>query len=243
MVPIRAILAGVTGRTGRVIARGLKEAQDIELVAGLDQEEGDMGDLLGVERWDIPVYSRLEEVLAGPGARVWVDFSLGKVAGKHALWALEQGMSPVIGATGIPSPEVKALSDRCLELGIGGALIPNFCIGARLMAKMLEEGARVYGKAAIVEIHHDGKLDAPSGTALDLANHLEREGLQDTQIHSVRLPGFLAHHVVMFGSSGESLTLRHDIIGREAFVPGVIMAIRGVQEASRLITDLDDLMV
>ena len=239
---IRVAVAGAAGRTGRAVAAGLHRAEGIELVSGLALETGDLGEMLGQGNWSVPVYKCSADLLGRGEIDVWVDFTLGHVAGKHALEALKAGVRPVVGATGIPQEDMEAIKITCREQGLGGAVVPNFCIGSHLMSEMVQRAANVYKKASVVEIHHDQKLDAPSGTALRLQAQIRSGGIEDMDVHSLRLPGFLAHHLALFGSEGESLTVRHDIIDRQAFVPGVILAIRGVLEADRLITDLGQLM-
>jgi len=126
------------------------------------------------------------------------------------------------------------------ERGIGGLLVPNFSLGAVLMMRLAEEAARYFPDAEILEMHHSGKKDAPSGTAAMTAERIGRVAGKRPPIHSVRLPGLVAHQEVLFGGTGELLSLRHDSFSRESFVPGMFVAIRAVMHARGLVVGLDE---
>jgi 4-hydroxy-tetrahydrodipicolinate reductase len=167
-----------------------------------------------------------------------VDFTVYPVTLDVAREAIERAVSPVIGATGRTEEDRLALSDRCDELGVGAALVPNFAIGAVLMMRFAAQAAKFFPTAEIVELHHDRKLDKPSGTAKFTA---ERMG-KDVPIHSVRLRGLVAHQEVLFGGEGETLTIRHDSLSRESFMGGVLTAIRGVRARKGLTLGLDSFL-
>jgi 4-hydroxy-tetrahydrodipicolinate reductase len=155
------------------------------------------------------------------GHDVAVDFTRPDAAGANMLGALAEGVPAVIGSTGVPVDQLDAIDAAARERGLAALYAPNFAVGAVLMMRFAAQAARYMPRAEIVELHHDTKLDAPSGTAKATAA-LIGEG---TPIHSVRLPGLVAHQEVLFGGQGQVLTIRHDSLSREAFVPGVLLAL------------------
>jgi 4-hydroxy-tetrahydrodipicolinate reductase len=156
-------------------------------------------------------------------ADVAVDFTRPEAVEENVRVALEAGLPVVIGTTGFDEERVAALA-RVHELPVFYA--PNFAVGAVLMMRFAAEAAKQLPRAEIVELHHDAKLDAPSGTAKATAALLP----EGTPIHSVRLPGLVAHQEVIFGGPGQTLTIRHDTTSREAFVPGVLLALEKVRD-------------
>jgi 4-hydroxy-tetrahydrodipicolinate reductase len=235
---IRVAVAGAAGRMGETVCGAVEGAEDMELVGRADP-------LLGVT---------LEDVLAGahqPGAHsparvpeVVVDFTQPDTALHNALTCVRAGVHVVVGTTGFdPGPlrQARPTDDRPRANVL---IAPNFAIGAVLMMRFAAEAAKHMAKAEIIELHHDQKVDAPSGTAARTAELMAAAiggsgpgGSGPTQpgipIHSVRLPGLVAHQEVIFGDIGQTLTIRHDTIGRESFMPGVLLAIRkvgGLQE-------------
>jgi len=161
--------------------------------------------------------------LAGPaGCDVAIDFTRPDAVLGNARRAFAAGAPLIVGTSGF---DVEQLEGLAVEAGVACLFVPNFSLGASLMMRFAEEAARVFSRAAIVELHADTKLDAPSGTAKATA---ERMG-GDVPIHSVRLPGLLAHQEVILGGPGETLTIRHDTTSREAFVPGVLQVIDAIR--------------
>jgi 4-hydroxy-tetrahydrodipicolinate reductase len=208
---IRVAVAGAAGRMGQTVCAAVESAEDLELVGCADP-------VLGVT---------LAEVL--PQAQVVVDFTRPDTALQNAIACVQAGVHVVIGTTGFdiePLREAKTLEG----LPQANVLVaPNFAIGAVLMMRFAAEAARHMEKAEIVELHHDQKLDAPSGTAALTARLMaEASGGAEPPIHSVRLPGLVAHQEVILGALGQTLTIRHDSIDRESFMPGVLLAIRKV---------------
>ncbi len=208
---IRVAVAGAAGRMGETVCAAVEGAADMELVGRADP-------LLG---------TTLEEVLSD--AEVVVDFTRPDTALENALACVRAGVHVVIGTTGFdPAPLKEALRAQ----GRGGAnviIAPNFAIGAVLLMRFAAEAAEHMAKAEIVELHHDGKLDAPSGTAARTAELMAAaSGHEPPPIHSVRLPGLVAHQEVILGDIGQTLTIRHDTIGRESFMPGVLLAVRRI---------------
>jgi 4-hydroxy-tetrahydrodipicolinate reductase len=193
-----------------------------------------------VGRADPVLGSTLEEIL--PGADVVVDFTQPDTALQNALACLQAGVHVVIGTTGFdPAPLQAACS---AGPGANVLIAPNFAIGAVLMMHFSQEAARHMEKAEIVELHHDRKLDAPSGTAARTAALIAAAGDgEEPPIHSVRLPGLVANQEVIFGDVGQTLTIRHDTVGREAFMPGVLLAVRSVGALpERFVVGLESLL-
>ena len=203
---INVAVSGAAGRMGETVCRAVERADDMSLVGRADPLlETQLPDLLG-------------------DADVVVDFSTPDSALDNARLCLEAGVHCVMGTTGA---DFSSLAD----VGTGANLFvaPNFAIGAVLMMKFAAEAARHMPECEIVELHHAGKVDAPSGTAARTAKLIEEAGGNVHQpIHSVRLPGLVAHQEVLFGAPGQTLTIRHDSVDRESFMPGVLLAIRRV---------------
>ncbi len=207
---IRVGVAGAAGRMGIAACAAISSAEDLELSGRADPQ-------LGVS---------LEQILAD--CDVVVDFTQPQVALGNALACLAAGVHVVIGTTGF---DVAALE------GVGGAnafFAPNFAIGAVLMMRFAAEASRHMAAAEIIELHHDGKLDAPSGTAARTAALMAAaSGRPAPPIHSVRLPGLLANQEVILGDLGQTLTIRHDTISRDSFMPGMLLAVRRVATLPR----------
>jgi 4-hydroxy-tetrahydrodipicolinate reductase len=210
---IAVAVAGAAGRMGETVCAAVEGAPDMELVGRADPALG----------------TTLAEVLEA--ADVVVDFTRPDTALANALACIAAGVHVVIGTTGF---EVAPLTDARPEPGRPAAnvlIAPNFAIGAVLMMRFAEQAAIHMQKAEIIELHHDGKLDAPSGTAARTAELMATAtGGPAPPIHSVRLPGLVAHQEVILGDLGQTLTIRHDTINRESFMPGVLLAIRRVGE-------------
>jgi 4-hydroxy-tetrahydrodipicolinate reductase len=183
-------------------------------------------------------FPALAPALEAGGLDVLVDFTRPDAVFANARDALGAGVHAVVGTTGLSEGQVAQLR----ELAEGGAanvvIAPNFAVGAVLMMRFAAEASRHMAGAEIVELHHDGKLDAPSGTALRTAGLMEGE----VAIHSVRLPGLVAHQEVLLGGQGETLTIRHDSLSRESFMPGVVMAIRAVPGRPGLTMGLEPIL-
>ncbi len=197
---IRVAVAGAAGRMGETVCRAVEHARDMELTGRADPALGtSVSDVLGA-------------------ADVLVDFTVPDTVLDNAGQALAAGVHVVIGTTGFDLGQLQGRS------GANVFVAPNFAIGAVLMMQFAAEAARHMAKAEIIELHHDTKLDRPSGTAARTAELLGGE----VPIHSVRLPGLVAHQEVILGDVGQTLTIRHDSIDRESFMPGVLLAIRRV---------------
>ena len=202
---IRVAVAGAAGRMGQAVVAAVEGASDMRLSGRADPALG----------------SALADVLGD--ADVVVDFTRPDTALDNAIACLEAGVHVVIGTTGF---DAEALRDAAAQADANVFVAPNFAISAVLMMRFAAEASRHMAKAEIVELHHDGKLDAPSGTAARTAGLMQG----DVPIHSVRLPGLVAHQEVILGDVGQSLTIRQDSYARESFMPGVLLAVRRVGE-------------
>ncbi len=202
---------------------------------------------------------------AGPGGgAVLVDFTHPSVVYEHVRGAIAYGVHPVIGTTGLRPEQLADLAGFAVKAGIGGAVVPNFSVGMVLLQQAAAAAARFYDFAELTELHHNRKADAPSGTCLKTAELMEelgksfnppqveeqetlagcRGGLRESglRLHSVRLPGLVAHQEVLFGAPGETYTLRHDTIERSAYMPGVLLTVRRVRALDGLVYGLERLL-
>jgi 4-hydroxy-tetrahydrodipicolinate reductase len=208
---IRVAVAGAAGRMGETVCEAVRGAEDMELVG----------------RADPLLETTLEDVLAD--AEVVVDFTRPDTALANALACVRAGVHVVIGTTGFDPAPLRQARPAEGRARANVLIAPNFAIGAVLMMRFAAEAARHMAKAEIIELHHDAKLDAPSGTAARTAELMaEATGGEPPPIHSVRLPGLVAHQEVILGDVGQTLTIRHDTISRESFMPGVLLAVRRV---------------
>ena len=210
MPPIRVAVAGAAGRMGQTVCRAVEGARDMELTG----------------RADPALDTPLADVL--PNADVLVDFTIPTSAVANAHEAVEAGVHVVIGTTGFDPHELDDLGTANANVFVA----PNFAIGAVLMMQFAVQAARHMASAEIIELHHNTKVDAPSGTAARTAALMTKASGSDqpVPIHSVRLPGLVAHQEVILGDVGQTLTIRHDSTDRESFMPGVLLAVRKVGE-------------
>jgi len=209
---IRVAVAGAAGRMGQAVVAAVEGAADMRLTGRADPALGTaLADVLG-------------------DADVVVDFTRPDTALANARACLDAGVHVVIGTTGFDAAALRAAAEQAQA---NVFVAPNFAISAVLMMRFAAEASRHMAKAEIVELHHDGKLDAPSGTAARTADLMQG----DVPIHSVRLPGLVAHQEVILGDVGQSLTIRQDSYARESFMPGVLLAVRrvGALETSPLV--------
>lgn len=255
-MPIKVVIAGFKGRMGQAAYHMVLEDPELELV-GLFDPHASEKELAGV-----PVFHDKEGVLS-LDADVWIDFTIPKAAYEHTRFALEHGLAPVVGTTGFTAVEITELVELSRKKGLGGLIAPNFAIGAVLLMQFAAQAAKYFPNVEIIELHHDKKKDAPSGTAVKTAELIsqvrqpleqgaldEEESLlgarganyQGLHIHSVRLPGLVAHQEVIFGSQGEGLTLRHDSYDRVSFMTGVNLGVKEVVKRHELVYGLEHLL-
>lgn len=261
---IRVAVLGACGKMGREVVRAVAAADDMELVGVCDVAcvGSSIGEIAGVADLDVPIETDFETMLNKSKPTVVVDFAKPFVM-DNARTALARGVVPIIGTTGLSDAQLGELRRLAEEVDIAAMVIPNFAVGAVLMMKFAAEAAKYLPNVEIIELHHDKKIDAPSGTAIKTAEMIEASRLEagveadkpaggddpargenrgGVQVHSVRLPGLVAHQEVLFGGTGQMLTIRHDSLDRTSFMPGVLLAVRGASQARGLIRSLDALM-
>jgi len=258
---IRVAISGARGRVGREVVRAVDAAPDLALVGGLSRAPDATAELSGGRT--LRLHSDVAALLAETRPDVLVDFTLPDAALPIARAALEAGVATIVGTSGIGGAELEELRSVAEAAGVGVAVVPNFALGVVLLVHFARLASRYFDAAEIVELHHDGKIDAPSGTALATAEAMVaargeafaadrttkhtldavRGGAVDgVRIHSLRLPGLVAHQEVLFGGAGQVLTLRHDATSREAYVPGVLLAVRELRRHRGLIYGLAPLL-
>ncbi|MDR7556361.1 MAG: 4-hydroxy-tetrahydrodipicolinate reductase [Armatimonadota bacterium] len=263
--PVRVAVSGAAGRMGRASVRAILREPDLQLVAALGRQQAvgrDAGEVAGAGTAGVPIVADLDAVWAA-APEVLVVFAPGAPAAVHAREALARGVRPVVGSTGVGAAELEALGALAAARKTGAVVAPNFALGAVLLMEFARIASRFFPHVEIVELHHDRKRDAPSGTALKTARLIAevrtaapapavaeeelvrgaRGGVADgVRVHSVRLPGLNAHQEVLFGGPGQVLTLRHDSLSEESFMPGLLLAIRRVRALEGLVYGLEHLL-
>jgi len=243
---LRVAVAGIHGKMGQEVARAVSGADDLLLVGGVmrgrtdhAQDHSQVND--GVAA--VPIYDDLRTCLLLQKPDVLVDFTCAEAAEQHIADAVLLGVRPVIGTTGFSAEFLEHLDGLLAAQELGGLYAPNFAVGAILMMRAAAMIAPLLPQAEIIEYHHEQKRDKPSGTAKKTAQIIASrlpEGVSGAiPIHSVRLPGFVAHQEIIFGGQGERLTIRHDSVSRTSFMPGVLLGIRRVMTVTGLIDGLE----
>jgi 4-hydroxy-tetrahydrodipicolinate reductase len=258
---IKVLVSG-SGKMGLEVLAAVAAEPDMQPVGCVDGLARD--EYIPVPGYDlVPLGSDAPGMIRRLRPDVIIDFSNAAWTPQIARAALDEGVRLVIGTSGLPPSFVDDLRKDCKKRKVGAVYAPNFALGAVLMQHMAKLAARFYSHAEIIEMHHDAKVDAPSGTSLATARAMvsergepfvspptELETIRGTRggqqggvtIHSVRLPGLVAHQQVMFGSPGEALTIRHDTMDRGSFMPGVVLATREVMTREELVYGLEALM-
>ena len=259
---IRVGVVGAAGRMGSEVCRAVAGAEDLELAAAVDAHRvgQSLREVAGVDS-DLTLAGELD-ALVDADCDIAVEFTGPDAVGANLQWLLEHGIHAVVGATGIAADDLEA-ARRLSDGGDANVLIaPNFAIGAVLLMQFAAEAAKHLPHVEIIELHHDRKVDAPSGTALRTAEliadargevpdapggdeqHPGARGAthDDVRVHSVRLPGIVANQEVIFGGTGQTLTIRHDSIDRTSFMPGVLLACREVADLDGLVVGLEHLL-
>lgn len=265
MDKIRVLVNGAYGRMGREVVKAVVAQEDLELVGAVDKVGGgqDIGQICGLGVLGLTVETDLTVVLGNTAPAVMVDFTTPLTVMDNIKAALEAGVAVVVGTTGLTEENLDEINDLAARSERGVIVAPNFALGAVLMMRFAKEAARYFPDVEIIELHHDRKIDAPSGTALKTAEMIAAGRVAEpgskpaplekingarggeylgTKIHSVRLPGLIAHQEVIFGNQGQTLTIRHDSLDRSSFMPGVILAVRKAQEIKGLVYGLDALI-
>ena len=257
---IKVIVAGFMGSMGQKTVEMINQTDDFQLVAGLgphaqgiDKSEYHLADV-------VQVFDQLNSVETD--ADVWVDFTLPNSAFENVKFAIEHGIHPVVGTSGMSDAQLTELIQLATEKHVGGLIAPNFGLSAVLLMKFAQEAAKYFPDAEVIEMHHEDKLDAPSGTAISTAKMIAEARKQNPSapkteatidgarggdvegvpVHSVRLPGYVAHEQVLFGGSGEALTIRQDSFDRSSFMSGVKIAIPAVIKETSLMIGLENIL-
>lgn len=262
MTKIKVGVFGAAGRMGATVCQAVVADPDLELVAAVDPLH------TGIDLHQLGVpqsghVARAAEALKEAGAEVAVDFTVVDAARENIAWCAANGVHTVVGTTGFSPADLERFEREFAASGANIVLCPNFAIGAVLMMRFAEMAAPYFETAEVIELHHDQKIDAPSGTAMltlermaaasaewapDPTTKTVIEGARggagpaDIRVHSVRLRGLVAHQEVLLGTTGQSLSIRHDSYDRTSFMPGVLLAIRAVRERAGLTVGLDTLL-
>ena len=262
MEPVRVVVHGAMGRVGQEVTRALCQETETQMVGAVDVKASQDSLALPDGSGSVPLSSDLDSVLTSQKPDVLVDFSIAPAVMPTVRLATEKKVNLVIGATGLTTADLDEIESLVNSRGVGAVVAPNFALGAVLMIHLAKIAARYMDFAEITELHHHLKVDAPSGTALNTARAMAQargkpferppgegkappsrgEEVEGVSIHSVRLPGLMAHHEVLLGAPGQTLSIRHDTIGRECYMPGVIMAIKQVVKRQGLVRGLAALL-
>ncbi|MHB0978612.1 MAG: 4-hydroxy-tetrahydrodipicolinate reductase [Thermoleophilia bacterium] len=249
---IQVVVNGALGRMGRTVCAAILAESELVLAGGVDPAwNGSSPPVPGLPFCVARLAEALERVEESVGepreGRVVVDFTSPDAVVANVLTCLEHGWPAVVGTTGITPADLERLTATSERTRTPALVAPNFAIGAVLMMEFARTAARHFGACEIVELHHEAKLDAPSGTARrtgDLIEEVWRHGGSEKRVpvHSVRLPGLVAHQEVIFGGLGQTLTIRHDSLARESFMPGVVLAVRRVGALQGLVVGLENIL-
>ncbi|MGF1536975.1 MAG: 4-hydroxy-tetrahydrodipicolinate reductase [Elainellaceae cyanobacterium] len=269
---IPVIVNGATGKMGREAVKAIAQAEDMQLVGAIsrrpDLQGQDVGEVAGCGPLEIPLLADMEATFASATQEkiqgVVVDFTHPDVVYDNVRAAIAYGVRPVVGTTGLSSAQIDELAQFADKASTGCLIIPNFSIGVVLMQQAALRASQYFDHVEIIELHHNQKADAPSGTAIKTAQMLAEIGkaynppqVEETEklpgargslaeenirIHSVRLPGLLAHQEILFGAPGQLYTLRHDTSDRACYMPGVLLAIRKVCGLKSLVYGLEKIL-
>ncbi|TET25786.1 MAG: 4-hydroxy-tetrahydrodipicolinate reductase [Dehalococcoidia bacterium] len=259
---IKVVVQGASGRVGQEVVNALCHEPEMELVGAVELKVS--GDHLPLPdgSGSVPLSSDLDFILAKCRPDVVVDFTTKKAAMAAVPLATKQGVNLVIGTTGLTADDLSQIDHLAIANKVGAVVAPNFALGAVLMIHLAKAAAKYFDYAEIIELHHHRKADAPSGTALTTAREMAKargkpfsrpseekgeltsrgEQIEGIAIHSVRLPGLMAHQKVILGKAGQTLSICHDTISRECYMPGVMLAIKEVVKRQGLVYGLDTLL-
>jgi len=270
--PIPVVVNGAAGKMGREVIKAIANAPDLTLLGAIDHNpqvlDKDAGEVAGCGPLEVPITSQFEPMLAmaaqekQPG--VMVDFTHPSSVYNSVRSAIAYGVRPVVGTTGMSAEQIQDLAEFAEKASTGCLIVPNFSIGMVLLQQAAIQASKYFDHVEIIELHHNQKADAPSGTAVQTAQMLAelgktfnppsvkeeekipgaRGGLanEGIRIHSIRLPGLIAHQEVIFGAAGQIYTLRHDTSDRACYMPGVLLAIRKVTQLKSLVYGLEKIL-
>jgi 4-hydroxy-tetrahydrodipicolinate reductase len=270
--PIPVVVNGAAGKMGREVVKAIASAPDMMLLGAIDHNpellDKDAGEIAGCGTLEVPITNQFEPMLAMAAQErqlgVMVDFTHPSTVYDSVRSAIAYGVRPVVGTTGISAQQIQNLAEFAEKASTGCLIIPNFSIGMVLLQQAAIQASKYFDHVEIIELHHNQKADAPSGTAIQTAKLLaeigktynpplvkEEEKLpgargslaeEGIRIHSVRLPGLIAHQEVIFGAAGQIYTLRHDTSDRACYMPGVLLAIRQVTQLKSLVYGLEKIL-
>ncbi len=263
---IKVLVVGACGKMGREVVKAVSRQENMILVGAVDlvNEGADIGSIVLNKEVGIKVQTDLTSAIKDCCPDVAIDFTQPAVIFENAKILINNGVRPVIGTTGLSDEQVEELKDLSEKNNVSTLIAPNFTIGAVLMMMFARKAAQYFDNAEIIELHHNQKKDAPSGTAVKTAkmmsevknsfmkgNCAEKELIKgsrggcsysDIHIHSVRMPGYIASQEVILGSSGQVMTIRHDSMDRECYMSGVMLAVKHVFEHSGFVYGLDNIL-
>lgn len=259
---IRVGVIGAAGRMGRLVCRGVLDDPDLALVAAVSPSHAGepLGEVVGAGDAEVVVTPRLETLLQAE-VEVAVDFTRPDVVMENVRFGVTHGIHMVVGTTGIGPQELDGIRGWLEEAEGNVVVAPNFSVGAVVAQRLAEEAAAYFPSAEVIELHHDQKVDAPSGTAAATARRIAAARREDwsgpgeeavpgvrggevegIRVHSIRLPGLVAHQEVLFGAPGQTLSIRHDATDRSSFIPGVLLAVKEVPRRAGLTVGLEPLL-
>lgn len=261
----RILVNGACGRMGSEVVKTIVNDTEDILVGACDFNNAgeDITKVVGLERSEIIIKDNFQQTIKETNPDIIIDFTTPRVVMENIKVGLQAGINMIVGTTGITEVDIKKIDQMSRENNTNILIVPNFAIGAVLMMRFAQEAARYLNDVEIIELHHDQKLDAPSGTAIKTAELIndsriskENNDLEEIEkisgarggdcngikIHSVRLPGLVAHQEVIFGTEGQSLAIRHDSYNRKSFMPGVRLALKNIDKIDGLVYGLEKIM-
>ena len=261
MKPIKVVVNGALGRMGREVINTLCHEPEMQVVGAVELQVTEDYLPLPDSSSVVPFSSNLDYILTSCQPDVLVDFTTAQATMPAVRIATKQGVNLVIGTTGLTADELTEIERLSIACRVGAVVAPNFALGAVVMMHLAKVAAKYFDYAEIIELHHSRKADSPSGTALSTAKAMAKakgkpfylpeqrkpsnsrgEQVEGVAIHSVRLPGLMAHQEIILGGPGQTLSIRHDTINRECYMPGVMLAIKKVVKHKGLIYGLDKLL-
>ena len=260
MASTKVVISGVTGKMGLEAVAAISKETDVELVGGTCRQ--DRGPTLSTPySTAIPLSTDLDALLEQTQPQVMLDLTNAAVAMDAAGKAATRKINIIMGASGFSDDQLKQLDALANDNGIGIIVAPNFALGAIVLKKLAEQAASYFDYVDIIESHHEAKIDSPSGFALNLMRSLgenkqftrnqpEKENLTNTRggeyngisVHSIRMPGKSAHHEVIFGAAGQTVSIRHDTLDRTCYMPGLLRCIRDVVSRPGLVIGLENVL-
>lgn len=256
---IKVIISGFNGSMGQKAVKMVNDSEDMQLVAGFNPVVTDLDPKAYGLAENVKIFNKLTDI--NLAADIWIDFSIPTAVFNNTKFAIEQGIRPVIGTSGMSENQTTELKKLADAEQLGGIIASNFGLSAVLMMKFAQVAAKYFAESEIIEKHHEDKIDAPSGTALNTARliyeargenqaqpssedpmHTRGGDYHGTKIHALRLPGFVADEEVIFGGVGETLTISQSTSDRQSFMTGVKLAVHEVMKQNQLVIGLEQII-